>query len=181
MFHPPIDRVIYSYKCDQDVFKEFDNDVEFVRGDNYTLNGNERSLLILDDQMQDRTLNISELFCVTSHHYNCSIMYVSHNLFHDDPKYRTAASNADYMILFKSPRGQGQIATLARQLYGCDKRRQTVLRTAYDDAVLRKPFGHLVVDMTPNCPECLRLRTDSLPHQGVPFMGYQMVKCYNCA
>ena len=178
MFDKPPQRIIYSYRIDQPKFRQYDDIVEFVKESDYQLDPEQRSLLILDDQSMSPSIDIAEMFCVTSHHKNVSIFFVTHNLFHNDPKYRTAGLNTQYFILFKSPRGEGQVATLARQLHGCNKNRQRALRNAYGDCVMRRAYGHLLIDLSPQCPDSIRLRSDTLPCQGQPFMNHKAVKCY---
>ena len=59
------------------------------------------------------------------------------------------------MILLKNPRDKSQIISLARQLYPTNMR---YLQEVYRDATSR-PFGYLLIDMTPDTPEELRCRT----------------------
>ena len=93
-------------------------DVQLVQGcKGYTLCPDTRTLLIIDDfSPESEEANIGELFSVSSHHLNTSVFYVTHNLFLQTRSFRLAALNAQYYVLFKSIRGAGQIATLARQV-----------------------------------------------------------------
>ena len=178
LIHPNPARVIYSYKRYQKVFDQLiQNDVEVVFKKNYKLNPDVATLLIVDDQMEDGDHDINQLFTVDSHHCNCSVVFVTHNLFHQSQKYRTAALNAHYFILFKSPRGPSQLSHLARQLYGGGGKVRNMVK-AYTDATDR-PYGYLLVDLHPVTPEALRLRTDILRDEGESFMGRNLVKCYS--
>lgn len=39
---------------------------------------------------------------------------------------------------------------------------------AFEDATSNQPYGTLVVDLKPNTPNELRLKSNILPHEGVP-------------
>ena len=178
IIEPTPSRVIYSYKRYQAVFDGLIAEgVELVAGTGYTLDPGVPTLLVIDDQMHDG-LELGRLFSVDSHHGNCSVLLVTHNLFHQSKEFRTASLNAHYFLLFKSPRGLSQVTHLARQLYGGlggGKARKMV--SAYADATAR-PYGYLLVDLHPLTPEGLSLRADLLRGEGEQFMGSTLAKCY---
>lgn len=183
MFHPPVERVIYSYKKWQDIFEKMP-DVEFVRGMDFELDRSKRTLLIIDDQINDDALignQIADLFCVGAHHDNCSVMLVTQNLFHQSKSFRTAALNAMYIFLFKSPRGTCQVSHLARQIYTGVRAKEMV--RAYECAT-EKPFSYLMVDMRPDTEPELRFRTNILPCEGDSFpsgescQNVRLTKCF---
>lgn len=183
MFHPAVERVIYSYKKWQEIFERMP-DVEFVKGMDFELDKSKRTLLIIDDQINDDALignQISDLFCVGAHHDNCSVMLVTQNLFHQSKSFRTAALNAMYLFLFKSPRGSNQVAHLARQIYTGGKAKEMV--RAYECAT-EKPFSYLMVDLRPDTEPELRFRTNILPCEGETFtpgedcQDVRLTKCY---
>lgn len=180
MITPPPDRVIYSYLEYQPAFDSpITERVQFVKKSNYTLDKTHRNLLIIDDQssaLDSGDINIGRLFSVDSHHRNTSVIFVTHNLFHNSKDYRLAALNSDYIILFKSPRAPLQLATLARQLLG-DKAKSRNLVKAYFKAV-KKPYSYLLIDTTVDSHPSLRYRTDILPDQGVEFYNTRLTKCY---
>ena len=60
--------------------------------------------------------------------------------------------NAHYLVLFKNPRDKSQIGVLSRQL------QMPHLLPAYEDATGR-PHGYLLVDLSPQTPDELRLRS----------------------
>ena len=163
LIHPPVQRVIYSYKKYQPIFDTL-TDVQFVRGNNYVLDKNIPTLLIIDDQSQDiEPKELVELFTVSCHHDNTSLMFVTQNLFMQNKGYRTAGLNAQSLILFKSPRGPSQINHLARQLNpGKSKKIQEIYQHA-----TREPFSYLLVDLKPDTPEALRYRDNILPDEGL--------------
>ena len=69
--------------------------------------------------------------------------------------------NSHYIILLKNPRDSQQIATLARQIYPADWR---FLVEAYEEAT-SEPHGYLVLDLKPDTPDMLRIRTAIFPHE----------------
>jgi hypothetical protein len=174
MISPRIQRVIYSYKKYQSIFDTVP-DVEFVQGMNFTLDKNIPTLLVIDDQMNDRNDKIAELFTVNCHHDNTSIIFVTQNLFLQNKDYRTAALNTQYFILFRSPRGTTQVQHLARQMFVGGRAKEMV--KAYENAT-SQPFTYLVVDMKPDTPHSMRLKCNMLPDEGEPFEGVHLAHCY---
>ena len=71
--------------------------------------------LILDDIMIEasKSLKITQLFtgCL---HDNLSVIYLTQNLSHKNQ--RVLSLNSDYMEIFKNPRDNSQLATIARQI-----------------------------------------------------------------
>lgn len=176
MICPPVQRVIYSYKKYQPIFDTM-KDVQFVQGMNFTLDKSIPTLLIVDDQMNDQlNQQLTELFTVNCHHDNTSVIFVSQNLFFQNKAYRTACLNAMYIILFRSPRGSNQVNHLARQIYTGEKAKAMV--QAYEHAT-QKPFSNFIVDLKPDTPTLLRLRSNVLPEEGLPFGGVHLSHCYN--
>ena len=175
MIQPNVQRVIYSYKKYQPIFDTM-NDVEFVQGLNFHLDRSIPTLLIIDDQMNECNPKISDLFAVGAHHDNCSVIFVSQVLFFQDKAYRYACQNAMYMILFRSPRCKTQIGHLARQMFSGNKAKEMI--QAFEDAT-SKPFSNLIVDCKPDTPDTLRLRSNVLPDEGLPFGAARLAHAYN--
>ena len=86
-------------------------------------------------------------------------MYISQNLFDENKENRTINLNAHYMILFKSPSDATQVQHLARQMYPGDAR---FMAEAFRDAT-SAPYTYLLVDLKPDTPENLRLRSTIFP------------------
>ena len=175
MIVPRIQRVVYSYKKYQPIFDTM-KDVEFVQGMDFTLDKSIPTLLIIDDQMTDQSDRIAELFTVNCHHDNTSIVFVTQNLFFQNKNYRTACLNAQYLILFRSPRGTSQIHHLARQMFVGDKIK--AMLKAFNDATT-KPFSNIIIDLKPDTPDCLRLKSNILPDEGLAFASDHLSHCYN--
>ena len=83
MIIPNVQRVLYSYKKWQPIFNTM-NDVTFVQGMNFELDRNIPTLLIIDDQMNQVDERLAELFTVSAHHENTSVIFVTQNLFFQD-------------------------------------------------------------------------------------------------
>ena len=77
------------------------------------------SLLIIGDLIIQSSSDprITRLFSVGSSHRNLSIIFIVHNLFDKRNEMRTISLNSHYVIVFKYPRDNQQIATLSRQMY----------------------------------------------------------------
>ena len=173
---PNVQRVIYSYKKWQPAYEKMNDDVEFIKGMNFELNKAIPTLLIVDDQMASAGDKLTELFTVSAHHENCSIIFITQNLFFQDKAFRTASLNSQYLILFKNPRDSSQIMHLARQMYPRGKAQNMI--KAYEDAT-SGPYGSLVVDLKPDTPSALRLRANMLPDEGLQFGPVHLSHCYN--
>ncbi len=155
---------------------------ELVQGcKGYTLCPDTRTLLIIDDfSSESEEASIGELFSVSSHHLNTSVLYVTHNLFLQTRAFRLAALNAQYYVLFKSIRGAGQIATLARQVFAGQKGKGKRLMEAYSNAT-RTPFSYLVLDLHPETPKAMRFRSHILPGEGAVLASNgdaNLITCY---
>ena len=121
------------------------------------LQKNRPQLVVIDDLMTelggDKVL--ANLFTKGSHHLSVSVIFIVQNLFHQGPQMRNISLNSHYIILLKNPRDKSQIISLARQLYPTN---MNYLQNVYKDAT-SKPFGYLLLDLTPDTPEGLRCRT----------------------
>lgn len=175
MISPNVSRVIYSYNKWQPIFETM-KDIHFVQGMDFKLENSVPTLLIIDDNMNHTNETLAELFTVDCHHQNTSIIFVTQNLFFQNKFYRTACLNAQYMILFRSPRSCNQMTHLARQIYTGDKVKTMV--KAFQDAT-KEPFSHFIIDLKPDTPQCMRLRSNVMKDEGFPYQGVQFAHVYN--
>ncbi len=115
-------------------------------------------LIILDDLMHDvkGSPEMSQLFTKGVHHWNISCVFIVQNLFFCG---RTARVNCQYLTLFKSPSDKLQVSILARQMY---PKQSKFFLEAFEEAT-EKPYTYLFIDMSQDCPEELRLRTNIFP------------------
>lgn len=172
-FSKPVDRVIFCYGVYQPMYDEIKSlshiNVTFVQGlpsyvQNYLNNPEKHDLLIIDDLIEEVTDTkfFLQLYTKFSHHWNCSIITVVHNIFFKSKYLRTCTLQSTGIILFKSLRGKDQIRNLSRQIYPqCHK----FLLEAFDEETAGD-FKYLFVNFSPKCPEELRVRGSILPDHG---------------
>ena len=128
----------------------------------------EHHIICLDDLQHEVAISkeAEKLFTQLSHHNNLSVIYLNQNLYYQGKCARTLNLNTAYTVLLKNPRNTQQVALLGRQLgMGSD------LKSAYLDAT-SKPYGYLVVDLSPKSDEKYRLRSNVFPDEA-PVVIYQ--------
>ena len=148
-------------------------DIEFVQGMPQPekikdiFNGH-HYLICLDDLQHEvsNSKEVERLFTQLSHHSNLSVIYLNQNLFYQGKCARTLNLNTAYTVLMRNPRNTQQVALLGRQL-GMG----SLLKEAYQDAT-NKPFGYLVIDLSPKGEEKYRLRTNVFSSEA-PVIVYQ--------
>ena len=170
LLEPFPSRILYLYS---DWQQEFDNlleavpEITFQRGfpdklmDSFSPHST--NLLILDDQMSKvgDTKELADLFTKGSHHRNLTIIYIVQNLFDKGKSMRTASLNAQYLILFKSPRDTTIIQHLGNQMF---PKNTKFLVEAFDDAT-QVPYGYLLIDLRQETPENMRIRSNIFPNE----------------
>lgn len=171
MISPRITEVIISFSENQPAYeemKQLDPRVTAVSefdynalGSNYTSSTPCNTLVILDDQMNSamNNRNIQDLFTKGVHHRSISAILVTQDLFPTEKFARTIRRNANYMLIFKSPTFRSQVNTFGVQLFP-DKK--GFLTSAYCKAT-EKPYTYLFINLHPNCPDMLRIRSGILP------------------
>jgi hypothetical protein len=176
LFSTNPDRVFLFYKHMQDVYQEmvnnkyvdelmdvsssefnFDSIVEKVRP---YKDGN-GCLIIFDDSMTDLWEDFEQIFTNISHHQNCSVIFITQNLFLNNKVYRTMSLNAHYFFLMKNERDKQQIGILAKQF--CPGNTTYVIQS-FNEAT-KAPFSYLMIDFTQESPGCLKLRSHIFPNQ----------------
>ena len=158
---PPL-RLIICHACDQNLYDEIRNKspipVQMVKGIPPDLTPPPRSLVIVDD-LQEHCDVIAKWFTKYSHHLDCSILYLTQNLFLKNPHHRTCSLNAHILVVFKSPRDKSAIFHLARQVMPSNPK---FLLSAYEKAT-QIPHGYLVLNLKQDTPDVLRYRDSLLP------------------
>ena len=131
----------------------------------------EGDLIVLDDLMQEssRSNDVTQMFIRTTHHRNAFVIYITQNIFDSGKDQRTRNLSTQYLVIFKNPRDPSQMNHLARQVL---PDRPKVLAAIYHEAT-SKPHGYLFIDLTQECPENLRYRTNILPNDGSAMIIYQ--------
>lgn len=153
--HPT--KIYWVYSDWQPAYQNLDG-VTFIEGlpQMAELKDDEPKLLILDDMMQEMksNKNLVSLFTKGSHHWNLSCIHIVQNLFFNG--LRTPRINAQYIVLMKNPADKLQISNLGRQIFPTN---QKYFMESYHDAC-SKPYGYLVIDLTQETDDGLRLKTD---------------------
>lgn len=166
----PPHRILYCYGVWQDMFEKMEAEIsriEFHEGlppesliNSLTANL-KHNIIILDDLMGEVVKNqdVEQLFTRGSHHRKLTIIYLNQNMFCQGKNARTISLNTHYLVLLKNLRDSSQICTLGRQIF---PKQSAVLEEAYKDCLLQ-PYGYLIVDLSPNTEQDLRLRTNIFP------------------
>ena len=164
-----VDKIIYCYGEYQPIFEEMRQSqpsIQFIEGFPDIKNMTDPSyhtLLVVDDLMTELEGNVelANIFSKLSHHRNCSLVFLQQSLYNKGKYSRLCSLNCHYIVLFKSPRDQTVIHTLARQMYpGCGK----YLIEAYQDAT-QKPRSPLFIDLRPQTDDKFRLRSNQFPDE----------------
>lgn len=167
MFTSPPEKVLYCYGIFQPLFEEMEKELSFVtfhKGlpSEDTLkelaSPNRCNLVILDDLMASVTSSaeMESLFVKGVHHLHLSALYLNQNVFCKGKHSRTINLNTHIYILMKNPRDVSQLQCLARQAF---LGKSAFLMDAYKDAT-SKPYGYLVLDLSPGAEEDYRVRTN---------------------
>ena len=84
-----------------------------------TIDADKNDVVVLDDQMLEpgKLEETSNLFTKGSHHRKITVVYIVQNVFDKGKVHRTISLNSHYMILFKNPRDEGQMRSLAQQVF----------------------------------------------------------------
>lgn len=119
------------------------------------------SCCIFDDSLQNVNESMEKIFTQISHHYNCSVIFLSQNIFYQSARYRTMNLNTQYLFVMKYPRALGQVMLLARQISPYQTKH---VISAFQDAT-RSPYKYLLFDFKSSTPDHIRLRSDILPYE----------------
>ena len=119
------------------------------------------SVIVFDDLMIDamNTDAILKLFTIGTHHNNCSVILLTHNLFLKSKHSRTLNLNTHVFVIMANNRDKGQITSLGRQL-GYRQLLQAYL------AATTTPYSYFVIDLHTKTDKNLRLRSDIFPDEG---------------
>ena len=148
MITPTPRQVFWFYKRWQPMYTEMQKNIpniKFVHGIRRRDPDGQPTIYIYDDLMKDSTNNsdICEMYTEGSHHCNLSVICLLQNLYHHGKENRTMSLNTQYIVLFKNPHDQQQVAHLARQMY--PNNWQLFLKTFH--YATKEPYGYLLVDL----------------------------------
>jgi len=171
MFTNPAEKIMYCYGVYQDVFDKMERELGIMFHDGLpsedtveSFANGARNIIILDDLMHlaVNSTHVQSLFTKGSHHKNLTIIYLNQNMYSwycQGKAARTTNLNTHYMVLLWNPRDTSQVGTLAKQT-GLGKS----LLEAYGDCT-HKPYGYLVVDLSPHSHDQYALKTDIFPNE----------------
>ena len=122
-----------------------------------------RNLIVIDDLMSEtgNDKKVTNLFTKGSHHRNLSVILLLQNLFYNGKESRTISLNAHYIVLFKNPRDNTIVTSLAKQMY---PGKVKFLQEAFKDAT-KLPYHYLFLDLKPYTDEKFRVRTCIMPSE----------------
>ena len=175
--------VLYCYDTQQPLYskmKEELTNVTFKYGipDEETIermtDPKNRHLILVVDDLMGKVISSQLIFdfvTVKAHHRGTSVFYISHNLFQQGKFSRAITLNASYLILFQNPRGADQIQTLSRQIF---PGKRDAITQAYRLAMKIRPYSYLVIDMTANVPDELRMRSCVFPGEVMRFFSFNI-------
>ena len=164
---PKILDIVYCYSIWQPEYEKMKTNsrINFLKGlpefESLPLGLNR--LVIIDDMISELNSDIETMFIRGSHHYNCSIMVITQNLFSREKIYRNLSLNSHYIVCFKQPRDASQIMHLARQFSPCNTR--YVIDAFYK--ATQSAFSYLLFDFRQDTSELLRLRTKIFPDENL--------------
>ena len=113
-------------------------------------------LLIINDLMSETDTRVTKIFSKGSHHLNCSMIYISQNLFINGKENWNISLNTHFLVLFKNPRDSAQIVHLDRQIFPDAIK---YFKESFADAT-SLPYCYLLVDLRTTTPDLLRLHMD---------------------
>lgn len=171
MFEILPQKIIYCYSQYQPLFEEMERNItslvlyqglpskeqikEWTEGIKHTL-------VILDDLMTQvaKSEETVAVFSITAHHKNCTVFFLTQNLFFQSKHFRSLSLICHYVVLFRSLRDSRQILSFGAQVYPD----QSSFKDAYQKAI-SKSYGYLLVDMNPASNDIYRLHTHILPQE----------------
>jgi hypothetical protein len=159
------DLIIYCYSEEQPLYVEMRQEnpnIIWIKGlsadvDDYLKDSTQTKLFIIDDQMLEGAGSniLLSLFTKRSHHSNTSIIFITQNMFFQGKYYRTISLNTTCFCIFKNPRDQRQIRSIAAQICPWNPK---FICEAYHDAT-KEPYSYLFIDLRPDLADKLRIRT----------------------
>lgn len=165
MSDKPIEEVIFCYGISQALHQEIPKicpvPVRFHEGlpdfEAEFKMGGPRRLIIIDDLYRELNGSVVDLYTRTGHHRDLSCWTISQNLY--GKGLRDISLNAQYIIIFTTPRDRSQVKYFSRQV---DPARAKMLEEAFQNAT-SVGHGYLLYDLTQGTPDYLRYRTNIFP------------------
>lgn len=118
-------------------------------------------LVIIDDQVQNVSKDLAEIFMVAGRHSGISLVFMTQNLFSKDAHFRNISLQSTYIVLLKNPRDGSSVSHLAKQLKPGNSK---FILDAYADAT-RSAYSYFFIDLHQETPELIRYRTNIFPRE----------------
>lgn len=168
MFTVPPRRIVYAYSEYQPLSDEMTRtipDIVFHRGlptredlENYS-EGLDHVILVLDDLMLQITQ--SELFTITSHHRNITVLFLTQSLYRPGKCAKSISLNCTNVVLFRNDKDKRQALTFASQILSGQ---MDYFRDALEKAI-RDRYGYLLLDCSPHTDRTYMLRSHIFPDE----------------
>ena len=103
-----------------------------------------------------------QLFTVTSHHRNITVLFLTQNLYPPGKYARSISFNCSTVILFRNERDKKQVLTFASQsLPG----QTDYFKDAYELSTGRERYGYILIDVSPHTEKTYMLRSRIFPQE----------------
>ena len=170
--HPPL-KIRYYYGIWQDNYDQMKREIENISFQQGLPSEEElmdftdpktHTMIIIDDLMDEACNSqvVELIFTRISHHRFCSCFYIVQNAFVQGKKQMTINLNTKYVEVFRSPRSLLQLTYLNNQIF---PNNPGLLINSYKDIMNQEPFGYILIDLTAQCPDELRIRTKIFPSE----------------
>lgn len=176
MFKIPPVRIVYCYTELQPTLEQAENTIP-----NFDLheglpsrsdliewtNPEKHTVIVLDDMMRliSKSDDALHLVTVLSHHRNCSVIYITQNLFEKGTHFRSISLNIHIFVLMANNRDKKQLLAFASQAFPGEV---NYFKEAYEKAISSVSIGgYLICDLSPYTDKRYRLRTSIFPSDDV--------------
>ena len=172
MFKIPPVRIIYCYTEYQTSLGQAENTIpNFILHEGLPsrtdivewTDPEEHTVIILDDMMRliSKSDDALHLVTVLSHHRNCSVIYITQNLFEKGTHFRSISLNIHIFVLMVNNRDKKQLLVFASQAFPGEVK---YFKEAYEKAIRSVSFGgYLICDLSPYTDKRYRLRSSIFP------------------
>ncbi|CAG2234492.1 unnamed protein product [Mytilus edulis] len=176
MFKTPPVQTVYCYTEFQPVFDQAEKTIpNFILHEGFPTrsdlmewtNPDKHTLLVLDDMMRLISKSDEALHLATalSHHRNCSVIFITQNLFEKGTHFRSISLNTHIFVLMANNRDKKKLIAFASQAFPGETK---YFKDAYDKAISCVSVGgYLVCDLSPYTNKKYRLRTSIFPTDDV--------------
>ena len=174
IFQEPIKKVKWYYGIFQPTLhlELRQKGFEVVQGLPTSENIQKGDMIVLDDLLHESksSKDVTDMFIRSAHHRGAFVIFITQNIFDSGKEQRTRSLNTHYLVIFKNPRDTSQIHHLSRQILPHNSK---ALSKVYEEAT-SKPHGYLFIDLTQECPEKFRFRSNILPNSVEPMIIFQI-------